>query len=93
VCLEAPNCKNFETWGFTDKYSWIAPLKGLPFDTEYKPKPAFFSMYETLKNFPRDDPAVIARTQTNKISQQELVFVGFIDYLLNTESNLGKCFA
>lgn len=23
VCLANPGCKSFETWGFTDKYSWV----------------------------------------------------------------------
>ena len=23
TCLEAENCKNFQTWGLTDKYSWL----------------------------------------------------------------------
>ena len=62
VCLESPNCKSFETWGFTDKYSWMsAPQNGLPFDAQFAPKLAHTQLYNTLKNFPRDHPAVISR--------------------------------
>ena len=60
ACLSSPNCKNFETWGFTDKYSWLpAPENGLPFDRNMQPKLAFDEMYDTLKNWPRDSEAVV----------------------------------
>jgi endo-1,4-beta-xylanase len=47
VCLSHPGCSAIQTWGFTDKYSWIGShskgRKGaaLLFDTEYRPKPAY----------------------------------------------------
>ena len=51
VCLQAPNCKSFETWGFTDKHTWIgsdsAPLL---FDTQYRPKPAFDALINLMLN-------------------------------------------
>ena len=41
ACLDEPGCKSFETWGFSDKYSWLPfPENGLPFDRSYKEKPA-----------------------------------------------------
>eukprot|EP01051_Picozoa_sp_SAG22_P023755 SAG22_NODE_6269_length_877_cov_0.857326_1_plen_217_part_10 len=41
VCLAAPSCKVFESWGFTDGDSWIGTAqRPLPFDTAFKPKPA-----------------------------------------------------
>jgi endo-1,4-beta-xylanase len=54
VCLKNPACTAFQTWGFTDKYSWIPyyfPGFGaaLPFDSNYQPKPAFFAMIDALK--------------------------------------------
>ena len=53
----SPGCIIFTTWGFTDKYTWIAPPKfpadaPLPFDTTYAPKPAFFSLQKTLQTPP-----------------------------------------
>ena len=34
TCLAAPNCKSVETWGFTDKYTWIGTdSRPLLFDT------------------------------------------------------------
>ncbi len=53
VCLAAPNCKTFVTWGFTDAVSWIpAYLPGLGsgdiFDTSYHPKPAYDALHRAL---------------------------------------------
>ncbi len=44
VCLTEPSCKNFETWGFTDKHSWRSGLRALPFDENYSAKPAVRAM-------------------------------------------------
>ena len=46
VCLRNPGCTGFQTWGFSDKHSWVPiymPGMGaaLPFDLNYQPKPAF----------------------------------------------------
>jgi endo-1,4-beta-xylanase len=46
ACVRQSMCTAFQTWGFTDKYSWI-PLflpglgAALPWDELYRPKPAF----------------------------------------------------
>jgi uncharacterized protein (TIGR03437 family) len=57
VCLQNPGCTAFQTWGFTDKHSWIPgsyPGFGaaLPFDANYQPKPAFNSMVSALQTVP-----------------------------------------
>jgi endo-1,4-beta-xylanase len=49
ACLGQPACKAFQTWGFTDAYSWIPgsyPGFGaaLIFDERYQPKPAYDSL-------------------------------------------------
>jgi mannan endo-1,4-beta-mannosidase len=46
ACLAVPRCVGITTWGFTDKHSWIPgffPGQGaaLPFDENYRPKPAY----------------------------------------------------
>src|SRR6202795_2592748 len=52
ACLSHPGCTAIQTWGFTDKYSWIgshskhAQGAALPFDRNYGTKPA----YEALRN-------------------------------------------
>jgi endo-1,4-beta-xylanase len=52
ACRSHPGCTAIQTWGFTDKYSWIGShskqTKGaaLLFDRNYQPKPA----YEALRN-------------------------------------------
>jgi len=53
VCLKYPGCTAVQTWGFTDKHSWIPQFyKGygaaLPFDKDFKPKPAYASMLRAL---------------------------------------------
>jgi len=49
ACLAEPKCTSFETWGFTDKYSWLGENKHpLPFDENYNKKPAFTSLLNTL---------------------------------------------
>ena len=57
-CLLQPACKAFQIWGFTDKYSWIPetfPGQGdaLIFDSNYAPKPAYYSLQSELITNPR----------------------------------------
>lgn len=59
VCLQDPGCTALQTWGFTDKYSWIGwethKTKGaaLPLDRQYQPKPAYDALKEALTRWPR----------------------------------------
>ncbi|MDZ8119077.1 endo-1,4-beta-xylanase [Pontiella agarivorans] len=58
ACIEAPACKSFKTWGFTDLKCWKPMNKGnrtlkyepcpLIFDHDFHPKPAYFAMKELL---------------------------------------------
>lgn len=54
ACLNQPRCTVFQTWGFTDKYSWINSTsrgtKGaaLLFDAQYHPKPAYAAVGRAL---------------------------------------------
>jgi endo-1,4-beta-xylanase len=52
-CLAQPACKGLQTWGFTDKYSWIPshfPGFGdaLILNKNYKPKPAYAALQQAL---------------------------------------------
>lgn len=54
VCLENPKCTLFQTWGFTDRHSWVpesSPGFGwaLPFDENYRKKPAYTAMLKQLE--------------------------------------------
>ena len=55
ACLQQRGCTAFQTWGFTDKYSWIpgytkgAKGRALLFDQEYQPKPAYNALREVLE--------------------------------------------
>ena len=54
ACLNQRRCTVFQTWGFTDKYSWINSTsrgtKGaaLFFDAQYHPKPAYAAAERAL---------------------------------------------
>jgi endo-1,4-beta-xylanase len=54
ACIRNPGCTAIQTWGFSDKYSWIgshthgARGAALPFDHAYQPKPAYDAMLEEI---------------------------------------------
>jgi endo-1,4-beta-xylanase len=54
VCLSHPGCNAIQTWGFTDKYSWIGSHSkhtqgaALLFDHAYRPKPAYEALLKSL---------------------------------------------
>jgi endo-1,4-beta-xylanase len=54
ACFEQPRCTAFQTWGFTDKYTWIPDYtkgaKGAPllFDQNYESKPAYKAVLDAL---------------------------------------------
>jgi endo-1,4-beta-xylanase len=54
ACLNSAGCTAIQTWGFTDKYSWIeshsrgARGQALPFDHAYQPKPAYRAVLQEL---------------------------------------------
>lgn len=56
ACLSHPGCTAIQTWGFTDKYSWIGSHShhthgaALPFDRNYRPKPAYASLLNALSS-------------------------------------------
>jgi len=61
ACLQSRGCTAIQTWGFTDKYSWIGSHShgtrgaALPFDRTYKPKPAHAAVIEEV-SVPRSRP-------------------------------------
>jgi endo-1,4-beta-xylanase len=56
ACLQNPGCTAIQTWGFTDKYSWIGSHShgthggALLFDRLYQPKPAYDAMMREIAN-------------------------------------------
>jgi len=54
ACLNSQGCTAIQSWGFTDKYSWIGSHsrgsrgQALPLDREYRPKAAYKAMWEEL---------------------------------------------
>ena len=54
ACLQNDRCTAIQTWGLTDKYSWIGTHSqhtrgaALPFDASYKPKPAYDALLTTI---------------------------------------------
>ncbi|HTR25682.1 MAG TPA: endo-1,4-beta-xylanase [Terriglobales bacterium] len=55
ACLNHPGCTAIQTWGFTDKYSWISSHSkktrgaALLFDRNYQPKPAHEAIRTALQ--------------------------------------------
>ena len=54
IWVQQPSCELFQTWGFTDKYSWIPsffPGQGwaLLWDANYQKKPAYGSVLNALQ--------------------------------------------
>lgn len=49
ICLRQPRCKAFTLWGVTDGHSWRAASEPLIFDTDYRPKPAYFALQRALQ--------------------------------------------
>ena len=59
ACLAHAGCTAIQTWGFTDKYSWIGSHSkhsqgaALLFDREYRPKPAYEALRKALERSKR----------------------------------------
>jgi Beta-1,4-xylanase len=62
IILEEPNADTYLIWGVSDKWSWLGGLnrqKGLIYDDNLKPKPAFDSIMVRLQNFePPQDTSI-----------------------------------
>jgi endo-1,4-beta-xylanase len=58
ACVAHAGCTAIQTWGFTDKYSWIGSHSkhtqgaALLFDREYRPKPAYDALKQALRSEP-----------------------------------------
>jgi len=67
VCLQNPACTALQTWGFTDKYSWIGwytnHTKGdaLLFDRRYQRKPAYDALRAVLESSTKPRRAMKAK--------------------------------
>lgn len=53
-CLAQPACVALQTWGFTDKYSWVPDVfsgqgDALIFDANYNAKPAYYALQSELQ--------------------------------------------
>lgn len=53
LCMANANCKVLQTWGFTDKYSWISGFYrgmgwALPWGAGYGKKPAYYALHQTF---------------------------------------------
>jgi endo-1,4-beta-xylanase len=57
ACIKFPLCTGIQTWGISDKHSWIPTTfpgtgAGLMFDVNYQPKPAYSAVLDALVNTP-----------------------------------------
>jgi len=52
ACLAVKGCTSFQTWGFTDKYTWLGTsAHPLPFDENYGWKPAANTILSVLNAY------------------------------------------
>ncbi len=79
VALGQPHFTVFQTWGFTDKYSWIPGFypgygAALPFDANYQKKPAYWAIWNALANQAEKLPVLdySSGDSTNLFSQDTL---------------------
>ena len=58
ACISQTGCTAFQTWGFTDKYSWIGSHSrhtrgaALPLDRSYRQKPAYDALRKAFEAAP-----------------------------------------
>eukprot|EP00456_Euglypha_rotunda_P025875 TRINITY_DN2086_c0_g1_i10.p1 TRINITY_DN2086_c0_g1~~TRINITY_DN2086_c0_g1_i10.p1 ORF type:complete len:143 (-),score=19.69 TRINITY_DN2086_c0_g1_i10:18-446(-) len=54
ACMQVKSCTSFQSWGFTDRYTWLGSSDyPLPFDYNYNPKAAVTSILNTLPKIGR----------------------------------------
>jgi endo-1,4-beta-xylanase len=71
VCMKFPLCTSIQTWGFTDRHSWVPGTfsgtgAALIFDASYQPKPAYDSLAAAFRESP---PVIAAQGLTNAASR------------------------
>ena len=60
ACVDEPKCTNFETWGWTDKYTWMgSDARPLPYDADFNAKKAADAMIAVLEAAQTPAAAVI----------------------------------
>lgn len=88
VCLKFALCTAVQTWGLTDKHSWIPGFfpgfgAGLPLDASYNRKPAHAAMRESLLKSPPSTPATVANAasyDTSAVAAGEIVTIFGANY-------------
>jgi endo-1,4-beta-xylanase len=96
-CLEESACVGFQTWGFTDKHSWITGhFEGyndaLIFDRSYLPKPAYYSLRQKLLLNVSPDPTLpyVEAFENGDFSSFDWESFGDSDWFItSSESNSG----
>ena len=83
ICLKAPNCEAFDTWGFTDKYSSMsAPQNPLPFDSDFNKKESYNQMLTILQNYNKSSSSAQYKLEhgngealnSQKVESQQFLF-------------------
>ena len=73
IVLEEPNADTYLIWGVSDKWSWLSGLnrqKGLIYDDNLNPKPAFDSIMVRLQTYepPKDTVATDSTKQDSTVT-------------------------
>ncbi len=89
-CISEPAFMGFQTWGFTDKYSWIPSFfegwnDALIFDRSYKPKPAYYALREELFLTKPPDFSSIEEFETGDFSSVNWELSGDVNWFVTSE--------
>jgi endo-1,4-beta-xylanase len=49
ACQRVKACRTLTVWGVSDNHTWLAGTSPLPFDTAYRPKPAWDALMAALR--------------------------------------------
>ena len=77
IVLEEPNVDTYLIWGVSDKWSWLSGLnrqKGLIYDDNLQPKPAFDSILVRLQTYePPQDTSIVDSCTADSCDSSEVV--------------------
>ena len=80
-CLAQPHCKSIQTWGITDRYTWLDSFTNpLLFDECFLPKPAYYSVQNALGGESFNALMLQAERYNEKGGVKRWAeFIGFVD--------------
>jgi len=95
ACLNSPNCTAFLIWGVGDNDSWRKEGYPLIFNSDYTPKPAYYSLLNVLKEYNHIEEEVIENEIETEIitsSSEEISEISDVDFDYTEDSEVDSEF-